>query len=708
VFAVYGAPVILSGTPTFAGYTSLPDTSHQMALADLFAHHGPDWASVPQSSRRISLSQYVTSSYPVGAQVALGVTAPLGAVDLAWLYQPFLAVIGVVLALALAGLLQPSGVSSRRRAAIAFVAAQPALLVSYSLQGSIKELAATALLATAVAAVAAVWRPRGSVRELVPLAVVGAAGFGALGPAVGPYLVALAIPVTIHWLPRLRARGVWRGELAWAPALVAIFVLLSLPMFQTVGTAVAANTATLDQTADLGNLAAPLSKLQAVGVWLNGDYRYAGSHQYANLALIGLVIAGVLLGAIWIARRRLLGPGLYLVVMLAVSAYLLRRGSPYADAKVLAMLGPAVLLAAMLGTWSLASAGRRIEGAALAALIALGVLASNALAYHDVSLAPYDRYRELLQVNHRLAGKGPALFNEYDEFAKYFLRDVPPTNMPESAMTFRLAPYHPNALVDPARRPSVKTPMDIDDTTNEYLQLMRYLIVRRSPLTSRPPANFRRIWSGRWYEIWAREPAPRVLEHIPLGPTLFEPASVPRCADVQSAARRAMRAGARLATVERPKIPYFITEAVPHPASWKGHAGYPGSLVPTGQGRVETDLTVPRDGHYRLWLEGSFGRRVHVRVDGREIGSVANRLNNAGAYEAIGEVSLRRGRHRIAIFQNGGTLAPGSGGFAASLRHIGPLALSLPENEARSLTTVDASQWRSLCGRSLDWIEIVR
>ncbi|MGH2840875.1 MAG: hypothetical protein ACRDKY_08640, partial [Solirubrobacteraceae bacterium] len=129
VFVVFGAPVFLSGEPTFAGYLALPDTSHQLALADLFAHHGPDYKALPEGSNRLSMFGYVETSYPIAGQVALGVTAPLGLLDMAWLYQPFLTVIGVVLFLALASIAAPLFAHRWQAALVAFIAAQPALVV---------------------------------------------------------------------------------------------------------------------------------------------------------------------------------------------------------------------------------------------------------------------------------------------------------------------------------------------------------------------------------------------------------------------------------------------------------------------------------------------------------------------------------------------------------------------------------------------------
>ncbi len=103
---------MLSGAPTFAGYLALPDTGHQLVLAELFAHHGPDWASLAPGSFRLAGEKYVESAYPVAAQAALGVTAPLGVIDLAWLYQPFLAFSLIIMSLGIWSLERPTASSA--------------------------------------------------------------------------------------------------------------------------------------------------------------------------------------------------------------------------------------------------------------------------------------------------------------------------------------------------------------------------------------------------------------------------------------------------------------------------------------------------------------------------------------------------------------------------------------------------------------------
>ena len=120
---------------------------------------------------------------------------------------------------------------------------------------------------------------------------------------------------------------------------------------------------------ELGNLVAPLSLAQVSGVWLSGDYRVlptAGpgiDKLEVTYVLIGVVVAAGLLGVAWLVRNRALGPLLFLAVSLIALAYVTRRGSPWADAKALAIASPAVLLMAALGPLALEARGARLRGA---------------------------------------------------------------------------------------------------------------------------------------------------------------------------------------------------------------------------------------------------------------------------------------------------------------------------------------------------------
>ncbi len=708
LFALLAAPIVLSGTPTFAGYLALPDTSHQLALADLFAQRGPDWAGLPDGGNSRTMAKYVTSSYPVAPQAAMGVTAPLGVLDIAWLYQPYLAFTLLIGGLASWALAVPLLGRRWQAAIVAFIVPQSALVIGAYLTGAIKEIAFGVLLLSLAALVALAIGEKRPARALVTVVVVATAALGALGPAALAYLGIVGLVVAVVWgRPLLRRpRPV---ELAGLAAGVVLVGVLALPILRTLRTAIMVNQAVLvDLTDDLGHLAGPLDTAQALGIWLSGDVRYAASPEVAQVILS--VIAGLcaIVAVAWAARRRRWFPLLLAATVGCVSALLLARGTTYADSKVLVIASPAVLLLAMLGAAVLWTGRWRVLSGVLTAALVGGVLWSHALAYHDVSLAPHDRYSELLRINDELAGRGPAIFGEYDEFAEYFLRDIPIYNSPYYPHLFRIEPYEPNALRDPKRRPSEKTPIDVDDLTLAYVESVPYFISRRGPQTSRPPANFTRVKQGRYYDVWRRSGSVRVLDHLPLGPDVLRQAATVTAPVARRWARRARSLRGRIAYVPRERPPVFFATRVPRPVRWIGFGNFPEALLTEGPANIRAPVQIPRSGSYHVWAEGSFERRITVGLDGEPLPKTPDGLNNPGAYASLGTVRLARGRHELTIRQYGGDLRPGSGGYQSSLRHLGPIFFDPVANGRDRVREIAPARWRELVGVRADWLEIVR
>ena len=70
VFLVYAAPVVLSGEPTFGGYSVLGDTAIHFLASDQLQRDGLDLSALPASEYRSALEAYfVAASYPAGAQL---------------------------------------------------------------------------------------------------------------------------------------------------------------------------------------------------------------------------------------------------------------------------------------------------------------------------------------------------------------------------------------------------------------------------------------------------------------------------------------------------------------------------------------------------------------------------------------------------------------------------------------------------------------
>ena len=131
------------------------------------------------------------------------------------------------------------------------------------------------------------------------------------------------------------------------------------------------------------------------------------------------------------------------------------------------------------------------------AALAGGVLWSNALAYHDVTLAPRAPLAELQHIGKLVAGNGPTFVNEYEVYAdRHFLREGAP--------------------VEPAEYRNVTLPLrdgvsltesawaDLDSFPLSTLEPYRSIVTRRSPVESRPPSTYQLVWQGRYYQLWRR------------------------------------------------------------------------------------------------------------------------------------------------------------------------------------------------------------
>jgi hypothetical protein len=643
VFAVFAAPIVLSGSATFAGYTILGDTAVHFVLVDHIASHGTDLAGLPRSSYRSTLEAYFASGYPLGAHAALGAGRQLAFLDVAWAFQPFLAFVAAMLALTLAGLLRGVVASPWRRAAVAALAAQPALVYSYAMQGSIKEIVTlwlVPLLAALVAGLADAPDGRFRISHALPLAVASAAGVAAIGVAVvvwlGPLLLVALVLVARRQAPEWRRTGL--AALGFG-GLVAV---MSLPTLLDLGDYLDITRDVVTAPEEFGNLLGPLNLSQVFGVWLTGDYRLlprAGpglDKLEGTYALIGVAAAAAVLGALWLARRRSLGPLLFLVVSLIALWYVERTGSPWADAKALAIASPAVLLIAALGPLALEVRGARLEALGLGLVLAGGVLASNALVYHDVSLAPRERLVELGDVGDRAAGRGPLLYTEFEEMGKHFLREADPVGASEAFYVPGLTP-----AVSGGGAAQFGYPVDVGELEPADVRRFEALVLRRSPDGGRPPAGYGLDWRGRYYELWTR------------GGGAAQPPAEP--------------------------VAELVTAATRLPPGWSRREDDPSLVETVGPGTVQGRLQVPRAGRYRVWLRGSFGREVEVWIGERRAGAVADELAQPANWIELGGLTLPAGSHEARLVREGGDLSPGNGDGP---RTLGSLVLTRADGGA--------------------------
>jgi hypothetical protein len=693
-FAVFAAPVVLSGDSTIAGYIKLDDTATWLAFADRVPDHGRTTAGLEPSTYQVLLSSYFASGYPMGSFLPLGAAARLTGHDAAWLVAPYLAVLAALLALALDEIareaLAGAAVAGRRLAAwapagAAAVAACAALLYGYALWGGIKELVGAVLIATFAGCTGLAARTAGDRRALLrsalPAAVTALAVFASLSAGgiawLAPVLVVAAAP---HIRRRPSARQLAIGAGVAAAALLVTF-----------GGFLSTQWAALRDPGALGNLAEPLSVLQMLGVWPSGDFRFAPSDMATTRALEFEVAIAASIGIWHAVRTRAWSLPAYVAGAVIAAGAIVVLGAPWLGGKALAQASPALVLAALVGAAALALRGYGIVAAALAACIVAGVGWSDVLAYRSANLAPAANFAELETIGKRLDGRGPTLMTDFEPYGvRHFLRRADAEGASE--LRVRAIALRSGSILPPGGY------ADLDDLAPDGVLEHQALVVRRSPAASRPPAGYERTWAGAVYEVWERDRrAPRILAVLPLGDAR-RPGARPACAAVGRLARRS--AVRRLVAPLRGVPVTALPPPAARPADWAPAPGA-SALELAGMGRARFTMSVPRAGRYTVWAQGSFPGHLAVSVAGRRAGAVRHALQQTVQHVRLGALRLRAGRQRVVVEYDEGGWRPGGRGTPAQL---GGIVLTPETGRPAQLIAVAPGQWRSLCGRTLDWV----
>jgi hypothetical protein len=307
---------------------------------------------------------------------------------------------------------------------------------------------------------------------------------------------------------------------------------------------------------------------------------------------------------------------------------------------------------------------------------------------------------ELADLGERLDGQGPTLYTEFEEFGKHFLRKAAPEGSSEGwQRRYNLTTGRAG------QPPRFGVANDADQYTDRYLKYYRTIVLRRGFFGSRPSSIYRRIVHGRYYDVWQRALGAdrRLIRHDSLGDAR-QPGQAAPCDRVRAIADEARSAGGRIGYAEMPQVRMFIPSHTAIPRAWFVDTADGFVLQARGPGRVQDSIVLPRAGRYSLWVEGSLRRDWRVFVDDREIAPLRKGLNPRLSAVEVAHLELPAGRHVIALVRPGGSVVPGDGGPDM----LGPVALAPEETDSRPAETMAPSDYRSLCGRSLDWVEAVR
>jgi hypothetical protein len=767
------APVLFAGRPSFSSYLALADSAVHMVGADFLIRHGQDYAHLDlANSYGATIDNYYNASYPSGADSLLGGTSFLTGLPLIWTFQPFTAFM-------LATATGPAWVLARRvgldgawAAAAALTMTVPALVYAYELIGSIKEIVALALILSMGALVVEhrrwLWK---GMRGAIPFALIAGAGVGALGVAFGTWTlaaVAVLVIVAIAELGKTRGRGAQHdAPVVPAPAqpdvlgagppresepgaqsaprlaglLVAGALVLLIGAWPTWTNLSGSVTVAqgIASTSNPGNLHSPLHPTQLLGVWLGGSYKLlpAGLGLTLTSVLIALLLLAVLSGLGNLVRTRryelALWFALTLVLWLVVRVY----ATTWADAKALMLTSPVVVLIAWAGIaalWTSGALAPRILAPLLALALLGGVLASDTLQYKASNLAPTARYDELASIDTRFAGRGPTLFTDFDEYALYELHDLD-VGGPDFV-------YPPPALAGAAGGHG--HPVQLNRIAPAKLAAYPLIVMRRDPLAVRPPAAYRLLWQGVYYQVWGRRPGARpALAHLAVSAPLMAVMSVSvpsdrsasaatltrtvplhissrsgsapmpvgsaspraRCLRVVERLARRARTGQLVAAV----APRVLNVEIPRSRLYRppGWARVGRRILMRRPGTMQLSFRLPHGGLWQLWLQGDVMRALHVAVDGRALGSLGAQLGgNSLVLDTLSPLPARlsAGAHTLTISRPAGSLAPGDGGAAVLdgiyLTPAGPAGRP-------SLETVALAQRYSLCARPPQWVEVL-
>jgi hypothetical protein len=317
----------------------------------------------------------IKDGYPLGPHAIVAATAKVSGASLIEGFAGLTGAIAALAALTAYGALR--GVRGLFRAPAAVLGAMSYLAAAYLAQGAFKEpMLALALLGFALAlpGLRAAWSGKADgdhpAKAAIPLGVIAAGtiynySFPGLAWLLGAAIVWMLL---VAWHERDRARGLVaglrlgerlrsaRGALLVAvglPLLAAIPEVFRLASFSNFE---AFNPKGTGPTVGFGNLRQALNPLEALGIWPSGEFRIAP--QNATTPEIAFYLGGLLalVAFAWglgqaLARRESALPSALASGALVYLASL-AVGTPYTQAKALAIVAPVVMLITLRGLLS--------------------------------------------------------------------------------------------------------------------------------------------------------------------------------------------------------------------------------------------------------------------------------------------------------------------------------------------------------------------
>ncbi len=367
VVAVVGAALVVaipfaaSGRVGILGQGLVNDdmASHLLFTEWIGSHAGPT-------------PDLIKDGYPLGPHAIVAATAKVSGASLIEAFAGLTGAIAVLLALTAYGAL--AGVRDWLRAPAAVLASSPYLAAAYLAQGAFKEpLLALALLGFALSmpALRDAWSGRGgSGKAAIPLGVIAAGtiynySFPGLAWLLGTALVWMLVIArrergpAVGLIASLRLRERLRGARSALALGIGIPIVAALPeivRLASFSSFKAFNPSGTGPTVGFGNLRQPLNPLEAFGVWPSGEFRITPANSttpeiaFYLGALLALAAFAWGLGRALSRRESALPSALLAATVLYLAS--LALGTPYTQAKALAIAAPLIMVIALRGLLS--------------------------------------------------------------------------------------------------------------------------------------------------------------------------------------------------------------------------------------------------------------------------------------------------------------------------------------------------------------------
>jgi hypothetical protein len=314
----------------------------------------------------------IKDGYPLGPHAIVAATAKVSGASLVEVFAGLTGAIAVLLALTAYGALR--GVRGVLRVPAAVLSASAYLAAAYLAQGAFKEpLLGLALLGFALALppLLPLWsRGEGSAKAAIPLGVIAAGtiynySFPGLAWLLGAAVIWMLVVAlrerdrVASPLAGLRLRERLRGARAALVVGIGIPVVAALPeLFRlaSFSSFKAFNPSGTGPTVGFGNLRQPLNPLEAFGIWPSGEFRITPANSttpeiaFYLGGLLALVAFAWGLGRALSRRESALPSALLAATLVYLGA--LTLGTPYTQAKCLAIAAPLIMLIALRGLLS--------------------------------------------------------------------------------------------------------------------------------------------------------------------------------------------------------------------------------------------------------------------------------------------------------------------------------------------------------------------